>query len=52
MPGKSTVIEFRLESNLAPGEYELRCEIQQEGEPIRMQQTFTVTDLENAVSAK
>ncbi len=52
MPGKSTPLNFRLESNLAPGEYQLRCELQQEGEPIRMQQDFTVTDLENAISSK
>ncbi len=52
MPGKSIPLNFRLESSLAPGEYQLRCELQQEGEPIRTQQSFTVTDLENATSIK
>lgn len=52
MPGKSIPLNFRLESSLAPGEYQLRCELQQEGEPIRTQQSFTVTDLENAISVK
>jgi hypothetical protein len=52
MPGKSSKLEFRLEGTLPPDEYVLRCELQQDGEPIRMEQNFTVTDLENAVSAK
>ncbi len=52
MPGKSSKLEFRLEGNLPPDEYVLRCELQQDGEPIRMEQNFKVTDLENAVSAK
>jgi hypothetical protein len=52
MPGKSSKLEFRLEGTLPPDEYVLRCELQQDGEPIRMEQNFTVTDIENAVSAK
>lgn len=52
MPGKSSKVEFRLEGSLPPDDYVLRFELQQEGEPIRMEQNFTVTDLENAVNAR
>jgi hypothetical protein len=52
MPGKTSKLDFRLEGSLPPDEYLLRCELQQDGEPIRMEQNFTVTDIENAVSAR
>ena len=52
MPHSSAKLEFRFDQQLAPGEYQLRCELQQEGEPIVMQQDFVVSDLENSVSAR
>jgi hypothetical protein len=52
MPRSSTQLEFRFDQPLPPGEYQLRCELQQEGEPIVTQQQFVVSDLENSVSAR
>jgi hypothetical protein len=52
MPRSSTQLEFRLDHPLPPGEYQLRCELQQEGEPIVTQQQFVISDLENSVSAR
>jgi len=48
MPQSATALEFRLDAPLAPGEYRLKCEVQRQGEPLVMEQRFTVTDLENA----
>jgi hypothetical protein len=52
MPRSSTHLEFRFDQPLSLGEYQLRCELQQEGEPIVTQQQFVVSDLENSVSAR
>jgi hypothetical protein len=50
MPGNSTPLEFRLDNLLAPGKYRIRCEIQQPGTPLMVEQEFDVTDMEAAVS--
>ncbi len=51
MPNESSELRFPLPHALAPGEYSLNCEIETGGEPIRISQTISVSDLENAVSS-
>jgi len=48
MPQSSTNLDFRLESPLTPGQYRLRCELQRKGEPLVVEQVFTVTDMDTA----
>ncbi len=50
MPGGSSSLEFRLDGALAPGKYRIRCELQQPGEPLVVEQEFVATDMEAAVS--
>jgi hypothetical protein len=50
MPKSSTNLEFRIDQPLPPGEYQMKCELQQDGDPLSMTQVFSVGDLENSVS--
>jgi hypothetical protein len=49
LPTKKTTLEFRMDKLLLPGQYQLRCEVLQgDGPSLVNQQTFEVTDLDNA----
>lgn len=50
MPRSSGMLDFRFDQPLSPGQYQLRCEVQRQGEPLVVDQVFTVTDMENATS--
>lgn len=50
MPQSKLPLDFRFDQPLAPGEYQLRCEVQTKGEPLTVNQAFTVTDIENATT--
>lgn len=50
MPRSSGMLDFRFDQLLPPGQYQLRCEVQRQGEPLVVDQVFTVTDMENATS--
>jgi hypothetical protein len=52
MPGESSKLEFRLDSMLSPGNYQLRCDVVQEEKPLTLQQTFTVDDFQADLSSK
>ncbi len=52
MPGQTSKLEFRMEQALAPGKYQLKCELQHGDKPIVVEQVFEVTDLENAQPSK
>ncbi len=51
MPQTAAPLEFRLDSPLSTGQYQLTLEIQRQGTPLVRQQAFTVTDLETAQKA-
>ncbi len=52
LPGESTNLEFRLDSELTPGNYQIFCEVETGQEPIVKKQAITVTDFENAKPTK
>ncbi len=47
-PAETASLEFRLQQPLSPGEYTLRCELQTDGPPATVEQTFSVSDIENS----
>ncbi|MEQ1826325.1 MAG: hypothetical protein ABL921_10270 [Pirellula sp.] len=52
MPSTKSPLTFRVDNALAPGNYQLKCELQTGGEPAVIEQTFTVTDIESAAGTK
>jgi hypothetical protein len=52
MPGETAKLEFRLEQPLAPGKYQIKCELQQGDRPIITEQIFEVNDMETAKSGR
>lgn len=52
MPGESTNLEFRLDRELTPGNYQIICELQNGQEPVIKKQMITVTDFENSKPTK
>jgi hypothetical protein len=52
MPGETAKLEFRLEQPLAPGKYQIKCELQQGDRPIVTEQIFEVNDMETAKSGR
>jgi hypothetical protein len=52
MPGETSKLEFRAENALSPGKYQLICELQRGDRPLKQEQVFEVTDLDNAKPIK
>jgi len=52
MPGESAKLEFRMQQPLAPGKYQMKCELQHGDRPVLVEQVFEVTDLAMAGSSK
>lgn len=52
MPGESSKLEFRLEQPLAPGKYQIKCELQQGEKLVVTEQVFEVNDMDTAQSGR
>ena len=52
MPGQSANLEFRLDRELTPGNYQIICELQNGQEPVIKKQMISVTDFDAVKSTK
>ena len=52
MPGESSNLEFRLDRELTPDNYQIICEMQNGQEPIIKKQMISVTDFDGAKPAR
>ena len=52
LPGESANLEFRLDQELTPGNYQIVCELENGQEPVVKKQAISVTDFESAKATK